>query len=45
MKKSQWFEGITCTILPNGDIDIPQRDIDNAYDDVMGNRISEERFD
>lgn len=34
MKKSKYLQGITMT-LKNGKLDIPERDIDLAYRDVM----------
>ena len=45
MKNSQFLECITCTELPNGETDIPERDIENAYADVMGKHVPEEAWD
>ena len=39
--KNRFLQGITCRILPNGQIDIPQRDIDNAIRDINGEEVKE----
>jgi hypothetical protein len=39
MKESEWLSCITVVMLPNGEPDIPQSDIDNAYRDVMGEKV------
>lgn len=39
MEKSEYLQGITLTMGPNGKADIPERDIDLAYRDVMGKKI------
>lgn len=39
MKKSEYLQGITVIAGPNGEADIPERDIDLAYRDVMGKKI------
>jgi len=45
MKRSSWLECITVRQLKNGDIDIPESDIMNAYDNIKGNKINWMRFD
>lgn len=45
MRDSEWLYGITCTILPSGEIDIPQRDIDIAFRAANGETISEMEWD
>ncbi len=45
MKKSQYLQGITVKKLPNGEIDIPERDIDLAYRDVKKKPISITEWD
>ena len=40
MKHSIYLECITCTFTENGEVDIPERDIDLAYRDVTGKPIS-----
>lgn len=36
MKKSGWFDGITVKILPDGNHDIPQEDVDRALKAICG---------
>lgn len=45
MSKSQYLECITVRILPNGNTDIPERDIDLAYRDVNGKYIHPGEWD
>lgn len=45
MKKSNMLRGITMTILPNGDRDIPESDIRLAYKDVTGQKIHDLEWD
>jgi hypothetical protein len=39
MKKSEFLNGITVRRLPNGEVDIPESDIRNAYNDVTGRGV------
>lgn len=45
MRKSQYLECITVTRLPNGEIDIPERDIDLAFRDVNKKYIHPSEWD
>lgn len=45
MKKSKMLRGITMTILPNGELDIPESDIRLAYKDVTGQKIHDLEWD
>ena len=36
MKKSQYLRGITLTMYPDGETNIPESDIERAWKDVMG---------
>jgi len=45
MKKSSYLEGITVSIDKNGKMDIPERDIEIAYKDVTGKKISDAEWD
>ena len=45
MVKTGWLDGITCTINPDGSIDIPESDIDRAYRSANGIHISAEEWD
>lgn len=44
MKKSQYLDGITVT-MRDGEMDIPERDIDLAYRDVKKRYIHPEEWD
>ena len=37
MGDSGWLDNVMCTVLPSGEIDIPQRDIDLAFKSVNEN--------
>lgn len=39
MKKSQYLFGITCVKRDDGELDIPESDIELAYKDVTGQKI------
>lgn len=45
MVRTSWLDGITCTITPDGKIDIPQNDIDLAYKAVKGKYINPFEWD
>lgn len=45
MDKSSFLQGITVRILPNGETDIPRRDIELAYKDVTKQKIYECEWD
>jgi hypothetical protein len=45
MQKTGYLDCITCVLLPSGEIDIPQRDIDIAFRAANGGRISEMEWD
>lgn len=45
MKKSKMLIGITMTILPSGEMDIPESDIRLAYKDVTGQKIHNLEWD
>jgi hypothetical protein len=45
LKTSQYLDGITMTILPSGEFDIPERDIDLAIRDITGQYIHPEEWD
>ncbi len=45
MSKSEWLCGITVTMLPDGRADIPESDIENAYLDTIGKKVSPCRWD
>lgn len=45
MKKSRFLNGITVKILPNGEWDIPEEDIELAFRDVNGIAIGPEEWD
>lgn len=42
---NRFMQGITVRILPNGEHDIPQRDIDVALKDINGRKIEEWELD
>ena len=45
MQRTGYLDCITCTILPSGEIDIPQRDIDIAFRAANGGYIGEMEWD
>ncbi|MFA5409186.1 MAG: hypothetical protein WC343_10500 [Bacilli bacterium] len=45
MRDNEWLDCITCTILPSGEIDIPQRDIDIAFRAANGGIIGDMEWD
>jgi hypothetical protein len=45
MSKSKMLRGITMTILPSGEMDIPESDIRLAYKDVTGQKIHNLEWD
>ena len=45
MRDGEWLDGITCIVLPSGEIDIPQRDIDNAFRAANGEIIGDMEWD
>ena len=45
MVATGWLDGITCRIMPNGEIDIPQSDIDRAYREAKGEYVSHLEMD
>lgn len=40
-----WLDGITVTLLPNGETDIPESDIDRAYRAAKGEKIGDWEWD
>lgn len=40
-----WLDGITVTLLSNGEMDIPESDIDRAYRASQGHYIHSEEWD
>jgi hypothetical protein len=45
MIETGWLDGITCRLMPDGELDIPQQDIDCAYRAATGKHISHLEWD
>lgn len=45
MKKSQFLIGNTVTITDDGELDIPEKDIELAYKDVTGKKVYQFEWD
>jgi hypothetical protein len=45
MAATGWLDGITCQVLPDGSINIPQRDINCAYRAATGEFVSDAEWD
>ncbi len=41
IKNNKWMQGITVSIQPNGDIDIPESDIERALKDIRGEKVED----
>ena len=39
MKTSTYLDGITCRMTKDGKMDIPERDLENAYKDIQGLKV------
>jgi hypothetical protein len=45
MCKTGWLDGITCTMNPDGTVEIPQSDIDRALRSAKGKYVGAEEMD